>query len=210
MRTCRTSACSPLPSGGSCSTSTTSTRRSRPVGVGCQAPGGEHADRRARQRLRASRTRSGSCWTRSRPYRTAMRELRGHEQPRRLVRAHRHRDHCCGSCGAQLKPRMVKRTEKALAKARTQDSMSAFSKLTEMVDGEARIVDQSPLIVPIDKLAAERRARRDVRGAARLLRSYREHAASTTGACCWRSSSWSTSPARSSASAASARARGSR
>ena len=39
--------------------------------------------------------------------------------------------------GSQLKPKMAKRTEKALAKARTRDSMSAFSKLTEKVDGES-------------------------------------------------------------------------
>jgi uncharacterized protein (DUF2252 family) len=54
---------------------------------------------------------------------------------------------------AQLQPRAVRRTEKSLAKARTRDSMSAFEKLTHVVDGEARIVDQSPLIVPIDALA---------------------------------------------------------
>src|SRR6202167_4970751 len=55
--------------------------------------------------------------------------------------------------GSQLKPRMAKRTEKTLAKARTRDSMSAFSKLTEEVDGQVRFADQSPLIVPIDQLA---------------------------------------------------------
>jgi uncharacterized protein (DUF2252 family) len=54
--------------------------------------------------------------------------------------------------GSQLKPRMVERTEKNLAKARTRDSMSAFSKLTRVVDGEARIVAEPPLIVPIDDL----------------------------------------------------------
>jgi len=54
--------------------------------------------------------------------------------------------------GPQFKRRMVARTEKTLAKARTKDSMAAFSKLTEDIDGHPRIVDQSPLIVPIDKL----------------------------------------------------------
>jgi uncharacterized protein (DUF2252 family) len=53
----------------------------------------------------------------------------------------------------KFKQKMVQRTEKALAKARTKDSMAAFSKLTQSVDGEVRIVDQSPLIVPIDQLA---------------------------------------------------------
>jgi uncharacterized protein (DUF2252 family) len=67
--------------------------------------------------------------------------------------------------GSQLKPKMAKRTEKALAKARTRDSMSAFSKLTETVDGQVRIVDQSPLIVPLQNLAggADERTFNDLR-----------------------------------------------
>ena len=36
----------------------------------------------------------------------------------------------------QFKQKMVKRTEKALAKARTKDSMTAFSKLTQSVNGD--------------------------------------------------------------------------
>ena len=55
--------------------------------------------------------------------------------------------------GSQFKAKQVKRTEKTLAKARTKDSMAAFSKLTREVDGEARIVAEPPLIVPIDELA---------------------------------------------------------
>lgn len=51
--------------------------------------------------------------------------------------------------GPQLTPRMVKRTEKNLAKARARDSMSAFSKLTRVVDGDARIVAEPPLVVPV-------------------------------------------------------------
>ena len=54
----------------------------------------------------------------------------------------------------QFKTKLVSRAEKAVAKARTRDSMSAFKKLTEVVDGKVQIVDQSPLIVPIEKLAA--------------------------------------------------------
>jgi uncharacterized protein (DUF2252 family) len=50
---------------------------------------------------------------------------------------------------SQFKPEQVKRTERALAKAQTRDSMSAFSKLAQRVDGRAEIVDQSPLIVPL-------------------------------------------------------------
>ncbi len=54
----------------------------------------------------------------------------------------------------QFEQALVSRAEKQLAKARTHDSMQAFAKLTQVVDGEVRIVDQSPLIVPIDKLAS--------------------------------------------------------
>jgi uncharacterized protein (DUF2252 family) len=43
--------------------------------------------------------------------------------------------------------------ERATAKARTKDSMRAFKKLTQLVDGEPRIVSDPPLIIPIDELA---------------------------------------------------------
>ena len=39
-----------------------------------------------------------------------------------------------------------------MAKARTKDSLKAFGKLTEIVDGEPRIISDPPLIVPIDEL----------------------------------------------------------
>jgi uncharacterized protein (DUF2252 family) len=54
---------------------------------------------------------------------------------------------------SQFKPEQVKRTERALAKAQTRDSMSAFSKLAQRVNGRVEIVDQSPLIVPLRVLA---------------------------------------------------------
>jgi uncharacterized protein (DUF2252 family) len=50
---------------------------------------------------------------------------------------------------SQFKRAQVKRTERALAKAQTRDSMSAFSKLAQRVDGRCEIVDESPLIVPL-------------------------------------------------------------
>jgi uncharacterized protein (DUF2252 family) len=72
-----------------------------------------------------------------------------------------------------FKQKMVQRTEKALAKARTKDSMAAFSKLTHSVDGEVRIVDQSPLIVPIDQLAGQGRDEM-FEGLHERLRKYRQ------------------------------------
>jgi uncharacterized protein (DUF2252 family) len=48
---------------------------------------------------------------------------------------------------------MRKRSSRTIAKARTRDSLSAYSKLTEIVDGEPRIVADPPLVVPISELA---------------------------------------------------------
>jgi uncharacterized protein (DUF2252 family) len=88
--------------------------------------------------------------------------------------AHLDVDDALQELGSQLTPRLAKRTEKTLAKARTRDSMSALSKLTHVVDGEVRILADPPLIVPIDDLAhgSERDEMFDVLHG--HLRSYRE------------------------------------
>jgi len=74
---------------------------------------------------------------------------------------------------AAFEPAAVKRTEQQLAKARTRDSMSTFAKLTHEVDGQVRIVDQSPLIVPIDVLAAGERRDELFEALHLILRGYR-------------------------------------
>ncbi len=76
--------------------------------------------------------------------------------------------------GSQLTPKMVKYTEKTLAKARTRDSMSAFEKLTRVVDGERRIVADPPLIVPYVDLAEGEERERIFEGIHQLLRDYRQ------------------------------------
>jgi uncharacterized protein (DUF2252 family) len=78
--------------------------------------------------------------------------------------------------GTQFKPKMVKRAEKQVAKARTKDSMSAFSKLTRIVDGEPRIVAEPPLIVPIADLAREEGIGREAifDRLRKLVRAYRD------------------------------------
>ncbi len=66
-----------------------------------------------------------------------------------------------------------KRLEKNLAKARSKDSLAAFSKLTETVDGVTRIKGDPPLIVRLDDLAppgTEEAAHESFR---LLLRNYR-------------------------------------
>ena len=75
--------------------------------------------------------------------------------------------------GSQASAKQLKRFDRNVAKARTKDSMRAFGRLTQLVDGEPRIVSDPPLIVPIDELVSpdRRDALEDtLRG---VIRSYR-------------------------------------
>ena len=84
-------------------------------------------------------------------YRTAMRQFA--DMPQLEVwYAHLDIESVISTHAEEAKAKVVRRAKKQLARARTRDSLSAFSKLTRIVDGEARIVDQSPLIVPIAKI----------------------------------------------------------
>ena len=66
------------------------------------------------------------------------------------------------------------KAEANVAKARTRDSLQAFSKLTHEVDGQRRIISDPPLIVPIEELIPADAERRDVDGELHaLIRSYR-------------------------------------
>ncbi len=75
---------------------------------------------------------------------------------------------------SQVKKRMAKKAEQTVAKARTKDSMAAFSKLTRMVDGEPQIVSDPPLIDRIEDLASGREAAAITNELHELLRRYRE------------------------------------
>ena len=73
----------------------------------------------------------------------------------------------------QLSLEGARRTETALVKARTRDSMTAQAKLTTLVDGEPRIVDDPPLIETVERLFPGQ-ARDDLMHEMRqLVRSYR-------------------------------------
>jgi uncharacterized protein (DUF2252 family) len=73
---------------------------------------------------------------------------------------------------SEFKAKRVKATEGLLAKARTRDSMAAFSKLTHTVNGQVQIVNQPPLIVPVEQFAPS--SREETLGALReLLHQYR-------------------------------------
>ena len=53
---------------------------------------------------------------------------------------------------AQMKTRQRKLADKAMAKARTRDSMQELAKLTHLVDGRPQIIADPPLLVPITDL----------------------------------------------------------
>jgi uncharacterized protein (DUF2252 family) len=53
---------------------------------------------------------------------------------------------------ALLDPKRTPAVWRAIAKARAHDSLDAFAKLAEIVDGEPRIVHNPPLIVPVEHL----------------------------------------------------------
>jgi uncharacterized protein (DUF2252 family) len=74
---------------------------------------------------------------------------------------------------AQATRKQLRRAEKNVAKARSKDSLRAFAKLTEVVDGVTRIRSDPPVIMPLRELFES--AQRDaVYEALRsLIRSYR-------------------------------------
>jgi uncharacterized protein (DUF2252 family) len=59
-------------------------------------------------------------------------------------------DDFAASMAREVSAKERKRFERSVAKARTKDSMRAFAKLTELVDGEPRFVSDPPLIMPIE------------------------------------------------------------
>jgi len=80
---------------------------------------------------------------------------------------------------ARATPEQRKRMEKNLEKSRTKDSLKAFAKLTHVVDGERRIVDDPPLVVRIDELVGDKgeyaheKLRQLIRGYRRTLQGDR-------------------------------------
>jgi len=110
-------------------------------------------------------------------YRTAMRMFAGMGNLE-VWYAHMEIESVLQEFRSQFKSAQVKRTEAALAKAHTRDSMSAFSKLTQRVNGKAEIVDQSPLIVPLRVLLPgdeQQEAYEWLHGLIRVYRQSLEH-----------------------------------
>ena len=74
---------------------------------------------------------------------------------------------------ASMKKAQVKQFEKNMAKARSKDSIKAFNKLVQVVDGRQQLVGDPPLIVPIEDLLAEQQYHQVDEAIHTMLRSYR-------------------------------------
>jgi uncharacterized protein (DUF2252 family) len=70
-------------------------------------------------------------------------------------------------------PKQLKRFERNVAKTMGKDSLKAFGKLTEIVDGEPRIISDPPVIVPIEDLAGGAQAEAIGEFLQNVIRSYR-------------------------------------
>ena len=124
-----------------------------------------------RDRAFNAKTRTAICIAAARAYRRAMHDFAGmgnlelwyaRIQAQDLAHAVRH--------GSR---KQIQRFEHNVAKAQSKDSLKAFAKLTEIVDGEPRIASDSPLIVPVEEVvppAEHCRLDELVRG---VIRSYR-------------------------------------
>jgi uncharacterized protein (DUF2252 family) len=88
--------------------------------------------------------------------------------------AHIEMDQLFKRFNTEVTGKQLAKAKTTVAKARTRDTMQAFSKLTREVDGERRIIADPPLIVPVEDLLPEGRGRGEVESELRgLLRSYR-------------------------------------
>jgi uncharacterized protein (DUF2252 family) len=108
----------------------------------------------------------------ARSYREAMRDF---AQMRVLDvwYARLHIDELFERWSASASARQVKRFDRNIAKARAKDSLRAWSRLTEIVDGRPRIISDPPLIVALEDLLDPERHDEFERLLRDVIRSYR-------------------------------------
>jgi uncharacterized protein (DUF2252 family) len=125
-----------------------------------------------RERGLGRRVRSGVSAAVASSYRGAMRDFAS-MRTLELWYARVDVDDLARSFTEQASSADARRLEHDLAKARTKDSLKAFSKLTHLVDGERRIVSDPPLVVPLDELPEADQRQLAHETVQRLIRDYR-------------------------------------
>jgi uncharacterized protein (DUF2252 family) len=116
----------------------------------------------------SKKRRAISCLV-SRTYREAMAKLAG-ERNLDIWYTRTDVEEIISSWSAKLSTKALKRAEQNIAKARTRDSLTAFAKLTRIVDGEPQIVAHPPLIIPVRDLATGEQIQTSMQN---IIRSYR-------------------------------------
>ena len=76
--------------------------------------------------------------------------------------------------GSKTQAHMVATATKAVEKARTKDSMKALDKLTEVVGGVRRIINDPPLLVPVEDLLPDMQYEQFEKTFREMLRRYRQ------------------------------------
>jgi uncharacterized protein (DUF2252 family) len=74
---------------------------------------------------------------------------------------------------SKIPPQARERMNRAIDKSKTRDSLRAFAKLTEVVDGKVRIKNEPPLIVRLDDLIDEERRGIVDEATTNMIRVYR-------------------------------------
>ena len=104
-----------------------------------------------RDRGFSAKQRSAAVLAAVAAYRTAMREFAA-KTNLEVWYAHLDVEKTVAQYAGEFSAAQVAKTDAAIAKARTKDSLQAFAKLTHLVDGEPRIISDPPLIVPVEEL----------------------------------------------------------
>ena len=183
----------------------------RSVGMGRQAPGGEPGDRRRGTTSSPTKERRGIVLGDGRRLPQGDAGVRRADRARGLVRPCRPRRRSRrGSHPSWTRPASRKTLARTMAKARTKDNLGALGRFAGVRRRQPRIIADPPLIVPLQELFGRAdRAGEVERGSLRgILHAYRATLEPERRVLLDQYRARRTSPARSSASAAWAPARG--
>ena len=118
------------------------------------------------------KTRAGANLEVGRSYREAMREHAA-QRTLDLWYSRVHVEEILAGAARVGTRKQIRRAERNVAKARSKDSLRAFGKLTETVDGELRIRNDPPVVVPIHELFDTKHHRALDDSLRTLIRTYR-------------------------------------
>jgi len=126
----------------------------------------------ARDRGFSASERHGVNLAAVRAYRTAMLDFAG-ARTLDVWYARLEIDEIAARWGREVRARDLQQIERKMPKRPAKDHLRAFSRLTELVDGEPRIISDPPLIVPIEELASPAESDGVIQSIRSVVGSYR-------------------------------------